>query len=105
MLKPPPCDRPLRLVGEWSVVRLADGRCGVKRPYSLQPGIALVRLDDGTDCLLPKTMQVQLLARPEDLAAAYVQAVTRRDPPTPPTHHRPPGGSPRFDTQPPHREE
>lgn len=87
MLKPPPCDRPLRLIGEWSVVRLADGRWGVKRPYSLQPGVALVRLADGTDCLLPKTMRVRLLARPEDLAAAYVQAAVSGGPPAPPAHH------------------
>ena len=74
MLKPPPCDRPLRLVGDWSVVRLAGGQLGVKQPYSLQPGIARIVLVDGSEQLLPKTTPVRLLARPEDLAAAYVQA-------------------------------
>jgi hypothetical protein len=73
MLKPPPCERPLRNIGEWSVVRLPDGRLGIKRPYSIQPNTALVRLSDGTDRLLSKTTQVLLLARPEDLAMGYVR--------------------------------
>ena len=76
MLKPPPCDRPLRLVGDWSVVCLADGQLGVKQPYSIQPGIARIVMTDGSERLLPKTTPVRLLARPEDLAAAYVQAAS-----------------------------
>lgn len=56
------------------VVRLAGGQLGVKQPYSIQPGIARIVLVDGSEQLLPKTTPVRLLARPEDLAAAYVQA-------------------------------
>lgn len=74
MLKPPPCTRTLRLVGDWSVVCLDDGQVGVKHPYSIQPGVARIVLADGSERLLPKTTPVLLLTRPEDLAAAYVQA-------------------------------